>query len=166
MSPTPRSRSTDTGPCSRAMMPCRRCSPVDPLLLQAPVNVLRLSLHPAGLAPRIQNLAEWRAHLLARLRRQIDLTADAGLVELMRELSGYPAPAARPVHSRRNDENYAGVLVPLQLVAESGVLAFFSTTTVFGTPVDVTLAELALESFFPADVATADALRRISASAR
>jgi len=139
---------------------------VDPLLLQPPVNVLRLSLHPAGLAPRIQNLAEWRAHLLARLRRQIDLTADAGLVELMRELSGYPAPAARPVHSRRNDENYAGVLVPLQLVAESGVLAFFSTTTVFGTPVDVTLAELALESFFPADVATADALRRISAPAR
>jgi len=125
-------------------------------LLRPPVNVLRLSLHPAGLAPRIANLGEWRAHLLARLRRQIDLAADPVLVALLRELGSYPAPGETQDAAPDN----AAVVVPLRLAAPDGVLALFSTTTVFGTPLDVTLSELALESFFPADAATAEALRR------
>lgn len=130
---------------------------VDAQLLQAPVNVLRLSLHPAGLAPRIANLTEWRAHLLARLRQQIAATADATLMELLRELSEFPMPGGgkfRPLTSVP-----AGVVVPFQLRTDTGTLSFISTTTVFGTPVDVTLSELAIESFFPADAATAEALR-------
>lgn len=131
---------------------------IDAALLEPPVNVLRLSLHPAGLAPRIANLAEWRSHLFSRLRRQIEITADAILEELLKELSGYPvlndnAPAS--------SQDYAGIAVPFQLKTESGILSFLSTTTVFGTPVDVTLSELALESFFPADSATAEALNNL-----
>jgi transcriptional regulator with XRE-family HTH domain len=132
----------------------------DPALLQPPVNVLRLSLHPSGLAPRIANLAQWRGHLLDRLRHQIGITADPVLEDLLRELTAYPAPrAARPAAPHGEDE-YAGVVVPLRLVTPAGTLSFLSTTTVFGTPVDVTLSELALESFFPADAATAEILRR------
>jgi transcriptional regulator with XRE-family HTH domain len=132
---------------------------VDAALLRPPVNVLRLSLHPAGLAPRIVNLPQWRAHLLARLRRQIEITADAGLTELLRELAAYPLPAHRRAGTPAADDAYAGVVVPLRLDTERGPLSFFSTTTVFGTPVDITLSELALETFFPADAATAEALR-------
>jgi transcriptional regulator with XRE-family HTH domain len=129
----------------------------DPSLLQPPVNVLRLSLHPGGLAPRIANLAEWRSHLLARLRQQINVTADPVLVELDRELRSYPAPSStRP---RSSAADWAGVVVPLQLVTDAGTLSFFSTTTVFGTPVDITLSELAVEAFFPADSKTAETLR-------
>jgi transcriptional regulator with XRE-family HTH domain len=129
----------------------------DAALLKPPVNVLRLSLHPGGLAPRIANLAEWRAHLLGRLRRQVDVSADPTLVALLAELSAYagprgPAPA----------DTLAGVAVPFRLDTADGTLSFIGTTTVFGTPLDVTLAELALESFFPADAATAAALARLS----
>jgi transcriptional regulator with XRE-family HTH domain len=130
---------------------------VDPELLRPPVNVLRLSLHPGGLAPRIANLPTWRAHLFARLRHQIDVTADPVLVELLRELRDYPAggepaPAVAP----------GAVMVPLELATGGDcVLRFFSTTTVFGTPLEVTLAELAIESFFPADAATAETMRRL-----
>jgi hypothetical protein len=127
---------------------------VDDELLRPPVNVLRLALHPRGLAPRTANLAEWRAHLLERLRRQIEITADPVLEDLARELRDYPAPARPPAAAR----DYAGVVVPFELVTESGTLAFFSTTTVFGSPVDITLSELALESFYPADAATASSL--------
>lgn len=130
----------------------------DPALLTPPVNVLRLSLHPSGLAPRIVNLSEWRAHLFERLRKQIDVSADPALVALLGELRALPAPQSRRPPPTTRD--YAGVVVPLQLVSEAGVLSFLSTTTVFGTPVDVTLSEIALESFFPADRATAEALRR------
>jgi len=133
---------------------------VDPALTRPPVNVLRLSLHPQGLAPRIVNLREWRAHLLARLHHQVDITADRVLVELMNELAAYPAPRATPGAGAKSD--YAGVVVPFQLATERGVLSFFSTTTVFGTPVDITLSELALECFYPADAATAESLRRIA----
>jgi len=133
-----------------------------PALLQRPVNVLRLSLHPDGLAPRIANLAEWRAHLLARLRRQVDLTADPVLIALLAELGAYPAPAAGHGLRQSPSDDYAGVVVPLRLVTDTGTLAFVSTTTVFGTPLDITLSELALESFFPADAATAEALRRLA----
>ncbi|KYF72398.1 helix-turn-helix domain-containing protein [Sorangium cellulosum] len=132
-----------------------------PPLLRPPINVLRLSLHPDGLAPRIENAPEWRAHLLARLRRQIEVSADPVLVKLLKELSGYPSPAPggarRPEPAR--EPSAAVIAVPLRLRAEDRTLSFLSTTMVFGTPVDVTLSELAVESFFPADQATAEALR-------
>jgi transcriptional regulator with XRE-family HTH domain len=129
-------------------------------LLKPPINVLRLSLHPGGLAPRIANLAEWRTHLLMRLRTQIEQTADAGQIDLLAELSKFPATnMLKPRISPPRDET-AGVFVPLQLVTDAGKLSFISTTMVFGTPIDVTLSELALECFFPADDATAQALQR------
>jgi transcriptional regulator with XRE-family HTH domain len=128
----------------------------DPTLLEPPVNVLRLSLHPSGLAPQIANLPEWRAHLLERLRGQINVTADPTLTRLLRELEGYPIYVeAPPVPAH----DYAGIVVPLRLATPNGMLSFFSTTTVFGTPLDVTLSELAIEAFFPADDVTAEALR-------
>ncbi len=134
---------------------------IDAKLLQPPVNVLRLSLHPDGLAPRIVNLGEWRAHLLMRLRQQIDATADAGLTRLFDELRAYPAPAQKaPVETG----DYAGVVVPFRLTTPHGVLSFFSTTTIFGTPVDITLSELAIEAFFPADAKTGDILRAAMAA--
>jgi transcriptional regulator with XRE-family HTH domain len=136
---------------------------VDPSLLQPPCNVLRLSLHPAGLAPRIANHAQWRAHLFERLRRQIELTADPVLVDLLSELVAYPAPVGAQAHTPSADCEYGNLVVPLQLITDAGTLSFISTITVFGTPVDVTLSELALESFFPADAATAEALRRLAA---
>jgi transcriptional regulator with XRE-family HTH domain len=128
----------------------------DEALLRAPLNVLRLSLHPRGLAPRIANLAEWRAHLLARLRRQIELTADEALAALLAEVSAYPAPRLKAPVAH-------AVVVPLRIAADGAMLSFFSTTTVFGTPVDVTLSELAIELFFPADAATAELVRRAPA---
>ncbi|MGQ9367883.1 helix-turn-helix domain-containing protein [Azospirillum sp. ST 5-10] len=124
-----------------------------PALLEAPVNVLRLSLHPDGLAPRIANLSEWRAHLLARLASQHAATADPALAALLDELNAYPVPATERPHG-----DYGGIVVPFRLVADGRVLSFFSTTTVFGTPLDVTLAELAIEAFFPADPETAEAM--------
>ena len=124
-------------------------------------NVLRLSLHPDGLAPRIVNLGQWRAHLLARLRRQIEISADTTLMALLEELSSYPAPEAPARVSEAEMMN--AFVVPFRLATPAGVLSFISTTTVFGTPIDVTLSELALETFFPADAATAAALRLIGA---
>ena len=143
---------------NRAVLPL--LAGAEPSLLEPPVNVLRLSLHPRGLAPRIVNLSEWRSHLLARLRRQTDASADPVLGELLNELSGYPVSRANQ-HDAASDVDYAGVAVPLQLAAGDGILSFISTTTVFGTPVDITLSELALESFFPADAATSDTLNRM-----
>jgi transcriptional regulator with XRE-family HTH domain len=126
-----------------------------PDLLASPVNVLRLSLHPDGLAPRIANLAEWRGHLLARLRQQIEASADAVLADLHRELSAYPAPEAQDA------QHGDSIAVPLRYKSEAGMLSLLSTTTVFGTPVDVTLSELAIEAFFPADAETAERLRTL-----
>jgi transcriptional regulator with XRE-family HTH domain len=128
--------------------------------LKPPVNVLRLSLHPGGLAPRIANLTEWRAHLLMRLRTQIEQTADAVLIDLLAELSKFPATNMLKARMPPPRDETAGVFVPFQLVTDAGKLSFLSTTTVFGTPIDVTLSELALECFFPADEATAQALQR------
>jgi transcriptional regulator with XRE-family HTH domain len=136
---------------------------VDAALLQPPVNVLRLSLHPDGLAPRIANLPEWRIHLLDRLRRQIDATADPVLIALMRELNAYPVPGSGEPGKPATENEYAAIAVPFQLITENGTLSFISTTTIFGTPVDITLSELALESFFPANAATAEALRTLAA---
>ncbi len=135
---------------------------VDPSLLAGQVNVLRLSLHPLGLAPRIANLAEWRAHLLARLRRDVELSADPVLVELLQELRGYEfAGNGGGGHAADAEIEPAAVVVPFRLRTDAGLLSFVSTTTVFGTPLDVTLSEIALESFFPADQATAEQLRRL-----
>jgi transcriptional regulator with XRE-family HTH domain len=131
---------------------------VDGELLQPPVNVLRLSLHPRGVAPRIVNLRQWREHVLARLRQQIDATADPQLIELLRELSAYPV-SDTAAHARESEPIYGGVVVPLQIETPGGVLSLFSTTTIFGTPLDVTLSELAVESFFPADAKSAELLR-------
>lgn len=129
-------------------------------LLTPPVNVLRLTLHPEGLAPRIANLTEWRAHLLDRLRSQVRITADPELQTLFEELREYPAPAGGS--GRESARDYAGVVIPFELRTADGVLAFFSTTTVIGTPVDITLSELAIESFFPANDGTAHALQALA----
>ncbi|HKF32222.1 MAG TPA: helix-turn-helix transcriptional regulator [Jatrophihabitantaceae bacterium] len=125
-----------------------------PQLLEPPVNVLRLALSPDGLAPRIVNLAEWRAHLLARLRREIAVSADERLIELLDELRQYPGdkPDVEPPGS-------GDVVVPLRIRTDLGELRFLSTVATFGTPLDVTVAELSIESFFPANPETADALR-------
>lgn len=128
-----------------------------PALLEPPINVLRLSLHPQGLASRIVNLGAWRAHLLERLQQQIAASGDATLQALHDELAGYPVTASTHRAPPSTGE-FAGVAVPFQLATERGVLSFISTTTVFGTPVDITLQELAVESFFPADAQTAAVL--------
>jgi hypothetical protein len=136
---------------------------IDPKLLEPPVNVLRLGLHPDGLGPRIGNYAQWREHTLTRLRQQIAATADPILIETLVELESYPRVAsARDEASQSDASDYGGVVVPFILRTEHGVLSFFSTTTVFGTPLDITLSELAIESFFPADQKTADTLSRIA----
>jgi len=123
-----------------------------PHLLQPPANVLRIALHPQGLAPRIVNLADWAAHILTRLRRDAFATGDPALAALLDELSGY-APGAIDAHAEPN------IYLPLVLHGEGGgELRFLSTITNFGTPADVTLAELSLETFFPADDVTRRAL--------
>jgi len=133
---------------------------VDPALLERPVNVIRLSLSPNGLAPRIANLGEWRGHALARLRRQVELTADPVLIALMAEAQSYSArlPVAPPSRHLSQTE----MVVPFRIRLGGQVLSFFTTTLVFGTPLEVSLSELAVESFFPADPETAATVRRLS----
>jgi transcriptional regulator with XRE-family HTH domain len=135
-------------------------------LLQPPINVLRLSLHPDGLAAQIANLPEWRSHLLARLSRQVELTADPWLLDLLQELGGYARDhGTQNTNQLVSDQSVASVAVPLRLRTDHGTLSLISTTMVFGTPVDVTLSELAIEAFFPADAATADLLQHIASNA-
>lgn len=123
-------------------------------LLTPPVNALRLSLHPEGLAPRIINLAEWRGHLFERLQRQIEITGSAHLTALHTELRAYPGGEHPPGLPEPEQ-----AVVPLRLRHNGTDLAFLSAMTVFGTPMNVTVAELAIESFFPADPVTAQYLR-------
>jgi transcriptional regulator with XRE-family HTH domain len=130
---------------------------VAPELLEPPVNVVRLSLHPQGLAPRILNLAEWSHHLTARLRAQVELTADPTLAALLDEAlswprrgGGVPAPAGPP-----------GIVAALRIAVGDTVLSLFSTTMVFGSALDVTLSELTVETFFPADAETDAAVRAL-----
>ncbi len=130
-------------------------------LLARPSNVLRVSLHPEGLAPRIINLGEWRAHLLHRLRHLADTTRDPFLSTLYDELVAYPCDDP---YDETELTASAHVAVPFRVRSEFGDLAFISTITVFGTPLEVTLSELAIESFFPADAATAQAMRTFGAS--
>ena len=128
-----------------------------PHLFEPPVNVLRIALHPEGLAPHIANQGEWRAHILERLDHQIDASADAGLVALREELAGYPA--AEDEHHRGLAN---GIAVPLILDTPMGQIRFVSTVTIFGTPVDITLSELAIEAFFPADAESAALLQKLA----
>jgi transcriptional regulator with XRE-family HTH domain len=139
----------------------------DPELLAPPVNVLRLSLHPRGLGSRIVNGAEWRHHVLTRLRHQVDATGDAGLIRLLDELERLPPlrSPARPGSGVPGSLPAGGLFaVPLRLETAQGTLSFLSTTTVFGAPMDVTLAELAIEAFYPADEATAEAMTAAAAA--
>lgn len=123
-------------------------------LLEPPINVLRLSLHPDGMASRILNLGQWRAHILDRLSHQIAATGDEQLSALHRELRDYPGEDAQGLHDTR------ALVVPIRIAGPDTELSFFSTTTVFGTPLDVTLSELAIEAFYPADEATSARFRR------
>ena len=128
---------------------------VPPKLLSPPLNILRLAFHPEGLAPRTVNLGEWAAHLLERLHRQCEATADPELIKLYNDLRSYPLPSRAAPVSADN------VAIPFKLRHNGEVLSFISTTMVFGTPVDVTLSELALETFFPADELTARRLKEM-----
>jgi transcriptional regulator with XRE-family HTH domain len=128
-----------------------------PALLQPPLNVLRISLHPDGLAPRIDNLLQWRTHLFERLRQQIAATADPQLQTLLEELRAYPVPADASAAVLSGE--HLGVVMPFRMRSPAGVLSFLSTVTIFGTAHDVTLQELMIESFFPADEFTAQVLR-------
>ncbi|MFC5288218.1 helix-turn-helix domain-containing protein [Actinokineospora guangxiensis] len=132
---------------------------IAPRLLHPPVNILRASLHPDGLAPRIVNLAQWREHVLARLRRKITLTADDALGELYDELCSYPGDIPRPTPPGPDE-----VLVPLRLRDPDGELSFLGTITGFGGALDVTVAELSVEALHPADEHTAAVLRSRAAA--
>lgn len=133
---------------------------VDPALLEGEVNVLRLSLHPDGLGPSVVDLASFSAHVLSRLRREAALSGDPALTALHDELCTYPGVVA--------EETWAdppGLVLPLRLRSALGELSFFTTAAVFGTAADVTLAELTIEQFFPADAATDAAVRAAVATA-
>ena len=116
-------------------------------------------MHPGGIAPRIENFEEWREHLLRRLSREIDNTADSTLIKLKDELRSYPSRRSGET-SRHETPSLGGIAVPLRLSSENGTLSLISTTTIFGTALDVGLSELTIESFFPADQETADLLKR------
>jgi transcriptional regulator with XRE-family HTH domain len=128
---------------------------VDLSLLQPPVNVLRLTLHPRGLGPMIANFEQWRGHVLDNLRRQILSSDDPVLIDLHRELKDYPNQSASKTSNDFAVEEWHALVV----VTKAGVLSFYSTRTVFGAPLDVTLAEISLECFYPADTKTAQVLR-------
>ena len=125
-----------------------------PHLLEPPVNVLRLSLHPDGMAPRIANLAQWRGHLLKQVRRRAEQTGDPRLHALHHELLEYPGGVDTTLPA-------SNVVLPLRLRHESGELSFFSVAATVETVADVTVAELVIESFYPADAATAERLRAL-----
>ena len=135
---------------------------VDSSLLEPPVNILRLCLHPKGFTPQIINYSEWRKHLLEHLKRQVEITADTFLMELMQELKSYPKPRSARDDLPTKEIEYSRFAIPLRLMTKEGELSFIGTVTIFGTPIDVTLSELAVESFFPADEKTAEILSRVS----
>ncbi|HEY1720090.1 MAG TPA: helix-turn-helix transcriptional regulator [Magnetospirillaceae bacterium] len=130
-------------------------------LMKRPVNGMRLTLHPEGMAPNIVNFHEWRDHMLERLRHAITVTADPALSVLLHEVMRYPVPDEDPEAHEPFPTN--AVMVPFRVRTRVGVLSFFTTTTIFGTPVDVTLSELMLEHFYPADDETDVLVRRLEA---
>ena len=117
-------------------------------LLAPTVNALRLCLHPRGLAPRTANFSEWRAHLLGRLKHEMNLVADPKLIALWNEVTAYPLPEGAGEAPSVDPQT---IMIPFRVHTSAGLLSFYSATTLFGTPSDVTLSELAIESFFPAD---------------
>jgi len=132
--------------------------------------VLRVGLHPRGLAPLIINLGQWRTYLLEQLERQVAITGNDELVALLEEIAGYPAPADGhdPVSNTRTREGANrwlgehGILAPLRIRApDGGELLFFGMIATFGTPAEVTTSELTIEMLFPADPATAEALENL-----
>lgn len=125
---------------------------VAPHLLEAPINAYRLGLHPEGLAPRVRNVAEYSHHLLTRLRREAAMSGDPTLGALVEEVRGFPDLT----HPSLAEHDPARMLfLPMELTTVDGVeLSFFSTMATFGTALDATVAELSIESFFPADDAT------------
>lgn len=136
---------------------------VSPELLKAPVNSLRLTLHPGGLGSRLADYQQWRGHVLEKLRRQIAVSGDAVLIELFNEVSSYRIPPAPRTPSEPRQEHVGEPFVlPFRLVTDSGLLSFFTTTTVFGSPLDVTLEEMSIELFYPADPETAGALNQFT----
>jgi transcriptional regulator with XRE-family HTH domain len=131
---------------------------VAPHLLEPPANAMRITLHPEGMSPRIVNIAEWRHRILQRIERQVRLTGEAAMAELHDELAALPVPAGVVLAPTAGGEH--DVFLPLMLRGPGGEeLNFFSTVATFGTAVDVTVAELSIESFFPADDVTAAACR-------
>lgn len=120
-----------------------------PWLLEQPANALRLTLHPEGMAPRILNLGEWRANLLGRVRREIALSRDPDLTTLYEELLTYPCDQPEP-----EPAGGADIVVPIRIRHGERELSFFSMSATFGAPLNITVSELAIESFFPADPAT------------
>ncbi len=131
---------------------------VAPALLEPPINVYRLGLHPDGLAPRVRNMPEYSAHLIVRLQREVDLTGDAGLTALLDEVTAYPG-VAHPAHAAPLDPATM-LFLPMRFEDPDGEeLSFFSTLATFGTALDITVSELSIEAFFPADAATQRALR-------
>ena len=132
---------------------------VEPELLEPPANAMRVALHPKGMAPRTLNLPEWSAHLLQRVRREAQITGDPELSSLYEELAGYPGVHTTPAQSEIQPDD---IVLPLKLLDRDGQsqLAFFSTLSTFGTAADITLAELAIEAFYPANADTAMRLLR------
>ncbi len=142
--------------CNKAM--ARFLADLPPEVAGPPPNMLRVTMHPNGFAGRLRNAAEWRAHTLRRVRRQLERTADPVLADLLSELESYPAPV--PADGREPASN--GISTPMRLVTDAGELSLLYTVTVFGSPRDITLDEIAIETFFPADDATRSALRLLA----
>lgn len=142
--------------CNNAM--ARFLTDLPPEVAGPPPNMLRVTMHPNGFAGRLRNGAEWRAHTLRRVRRQLERTADPVLADLLAELESYPAPV--PTDGLEPASN--GISTPMRLVTDAGELSLLYTVTVFGSPRDITLDEVAIETFFPADDATRSALRRLA----
>jgi len=134
---------------------------VNPDFLTVPVNVLRVSLHPEALGSRVANYRQWRAHVVHRLTHQVDLTADPSLKKLLTEIERYPVPHNARAYTEFDPASLSGIAVPFELETAQGKLTFLSTTTVFGTAVDITLSELVIETFFPMDQHTAEVMRNV-----
>ena len=121
------------------------------MLRHRPVNAVRLTLHPQGMGPRILNYAEWRGHTLQLLKNQMQRQADPGLEALLAEVQSYPVPMRSDTCASPEFDATQRLATPLRIATRFGTVSFLNTLTVFGTPSDVTLAELALEMLFPAD---------------
>lgn len=134
-------------------------------LVAGPVNVLRVSLHPDGLASRVVNFREWRSHIVKRLSHEIDVSGDPQLAALLDELKSYPVPFEARGPGKQDSSGHADIAIPLILRSDAGPLSFLSTTTVFGTATDVTLSEVTIEAFFPADAETSKAMADMAAAA-